>query len=368
MSTDWKIYLDRWTAAGLLDAAMADRISGWEQDHVPAQRLRWPIVVALAFGALLLCAGVLLFVSAHWDELSPGQRMSLVVLMIGGFHAGGAAAASRFEGLSIALHTIGSVALGAGIALAGQIFHLSEHWPTAVLLWAVGTALAWAVLRHWTQATLTAILVPYWLASEWWVRTLATFDDSVLVAAGVCALSFTYLSVRRTQNDTALRKALGWLGGIALLPAAFVVALPQWRTTGPSATHTTAWMIAVLGPLALACVFRKSAAVWNIVAIGWTLVLVAARGGRGEHPVVYLWCAIGAVGLVAWGILESRAERINLGIAGFAVTVFTFYFSSVMDKLDRSASLMILGLLFLGGGWLLERTRRRLVARIQEAV
>ena len=367
MSTDWNTYLDRWTAAGLLDSALADRIRGWEREHRPALGLKWPILVALAFGALLLGAGVLLFVSAHWDELSPAQRMSLVVLMIGSFHAGGAAVAGRFEGLSIALHTIGSVALGAGIALAGQIFHLSEHWPAAVLLWAIGAALAWAMLRHWTQATLTAILVPYWLAGEWWVRTNASGDNAVLVAAGICALSFTYLSVRRTQNDTALRKALGWLGGIVLLPTAFVVALPGWRTMTSPGTHAIAWLIAILGPLGLAWAFRGSAAVWNAVAVGWTLVLVAARG-PGQHLLVYPWCAIGAVGLVAWGILESRAERINLGIAGFAITVFAFYFSSVMDKLDRSASMMVLGLLFLGGGWLLERTRRRLVARIQEAV
>jgi hypothetical protein len=39
-----------------------------------------------------------------------------------------------------------------------------------------------------------------------------------------------------------------------------------------------------------------------------------------------------------------------------------FYFSSVMDRLGRAASLVGLGLLFLGGGWVLERARRRLVA------
>jgi len=35
-----------------------------------------------------------------------------------------------------------------------------------------------------------------------------------------------------------------------------------------------------------------------------------------------------------------------------------------MDRLGRSASLVGLGLLFLGGGWALERTRRRLVASV----
>ena len=46
-------------------------------------------------------------------------------------------------------------------------------------------------------------------------------------------------------------------------------------------------------------------------------------------------------------------------------TVLAFYFSQVMDKLGRSASLVGLGLLFLLGGWLLEKTRRRLMERLQ---
>jgi uncharacterized membrane protein len=47
--------------------------------------------------------------------------------------------------------------------------------------------------------------------------------------------------------------------------------------------------------------------------------------------------------------------------------VLIFYFSNVMDKLDRSASLMGLGLLFLILAWGLERTRRRLVAKVRAA-
>jgi uncharacterized membrane protein len=125
------------------------------------------------------------------------------------------------------------------------------------------------------------------------------------------------------------------------------------------------WLIATLGPLALALVLRSRAAVWNLIAVAWTLFLAAISDGRPDHIAVYLWCAIGSVGLVAWGILESRAERINLGSAGFALTVLCFYFSSVLDRLGRSASLVTLGILFLGGGWLLERLRRKLIAQIR---
>ena len=102
-----------------------------------------------------------------------------------------------------------------------------------------------------------------------------------------------------------------------------------------------------------------------MLAIAWTLGLPAFSEGHPDRLLVYAWFAIGAVGLSAWGIRDARPERVNLGIVSFALTVLGFYFSSVMDKLGRSASLMCLGVLFLGGGWILERTRRRLMARIR---
>ena len=80
-----------------------------------------------------------------------------------------------------------------------------------------------------------------------------------------------------------------------------------------------------------------------------------------EDLLLHGWWALGALGLVMWGVAERRTERINLGAATFAVTVLVFYFSNVMDKIGRSASLIGFGLLFLGGSWALERTRRQLV-------
>ena len=65
----------------------------------------------------------------------------------------------------------------------------------------------------------------------------------------------------------------------------------------------------------------------------------------------------------ASGVLENHPAEINLGSAAVALVVLGFYFSEVMDKLDRSVSLVGLGILFLAGGWGLERWRRRLVSR-----
>ncbi|HSE88969.1 MAG TPA: hypothetical protein VLJ79_22320 [Candidatus Binatia bacterium] len=135
-------------------------------------------------------------------------------------------------------------------------------------------------------------------------------------------------------------------------------------------------MVALSLPLALAWVLRRGASWMNLVGALWVVALgtTSLPSQPNETLLRYVWrelgpytmSALGSIGLIAWGLKETRKERINLGVAGFALTVLFFYFSNVMDKLGRSASLIGLGLLFLLGGWFLEKMRRRLVARLEK--
>jgi uncharacterized membrane protein len=68
----------RWTEAGLIDSQTGARILAFEAGQEKHASLRWPAVLALAFGGILLAAGVTLFVAAHWYEMSPTMRFSLV--------------------------------------------------------------------------------------------------------------------------------------------------------------------------------------------------------------------------------------------------------------------------------------------------
>lgn len=357
-------HLDRWVEAGLVDDSTARRIRQWESGHQPPA-LRWPIWVALAFGTILLAAGVLLFVSAHWDNLPPAGRFSLVAAALTAFHLAGAAAAVRFPALSIALHAGGTIALGGAIALTGQIFNISEHWPGALMMWSAGAAAGWAILKQWPQAILTAMLVPAWLAGEWLERQRHWSDTSQPVWVGLLALSLVYLGSRRAVGDSATRRGLGWLGGLALIPLGTVCAIIRDDRRSSDPWLMAAWAGAILMPLAVSIVLRRSEWLWSGVAVLWAAGLSVARNVPAE-VLIYLWIAAGAAGLVWWGLHDSRAERIHLGIAAFAADVLVFYFSNVMDKLGRSASLAGLGLLFLGGGWLLERTRRGLMAQLEQ--
>src|SRR5215813_5644233 len=112
MSMELEPSLERWVEARLIDAEQADRIRAFESAQAPVRRARWPVIVALAFGGVMLAAGILLFVSAHWDELSPVQRMSLLVASVACLHTAGAFARDRFHALGVTLHAAGTVALG----------------------------------------------------------------------------------------------------------------------------------------------------------------------------------------------------------------------------------------------------------------
>lgn len=369
MAAPWESPLRRWVEAGLVDRDAADRIRAWESERPGGLSLRWPAWLALGLGGLLLGAGILLFVAAHWDGLGPAQRFLLVVLTVGGLHLAAAFAADRSPGLAVALHTCGTVALGGGIFLSGQIFHLQEHWPGGLMLWAIGAWAGWWLLRQWPQAASAALLTPAWLAGEWIVAAEDLRGRGVL-GTFVTLLALAYLGAEPyTGRYGALRRALVWIGALGFIPATLalvVLANSGWRTDDPlpAGLAIVGWIAAVGLPVGVAVGLRRSNLLPLAAAAVWVVAGTFLASYRGVAP--YLWCAVLAVGVIAWGVHDRRAERINLGIAGFALTVLVFYFSDVMDKLGRSASLIGLGLLFLGGGYLLEQARRRLIATVRD--
>ena len=112
---DIESLLTRWQSAGVLDATTAARIRAHEAQAATKDSpgLKWQGITALILGAILLACGVVLFVSAHWNELGPGARYTLVIAMVAVFHIAGGLARPSFHGLSTALHAVGTVATGA---------------------------------------------------------------------------------------------------------------------------------------------------------------------------------------------------------------------------------------------------------------
>jgi uncharacterized membrane protein len=366
--------LERWVAAHLIDRTTADQILHFEKES-GKEGLRWPALLAIGFGALMLCAGVLLFVAAHWDQLSPGQRFALVLTMVAIFHLAASVLGEKVPSVGIALHVAGTVCLGAGIYMAAQIFNLEEHWPGGIMLWALGAVLAWLVLRQWPQALLAAVLIPWWLVGEWDVATEVYRGSAWSIAAqGLLLLSILYVSATPRESNRNLRLGLVWVGGVSLIPSIIDAILSgdfdgySWRAHAvnlPVKFVLLGYAAAYLPVLALAVLTRKRQSVTMFAAAAWVLVLGAiSRHRTPEHnPWIYLWVGLGACAFCFWGVRENRRLFINVGTVIFALNVIMFYFSDVLDKLDRSLGLILLGILFLAGGWVLNRLRSSLIAR-----
>jgi uncharacterized membrane protein len=393
---DFESMLERWQRAGVLDAETAGRIRAYERTETGAagansKRVGWQVLVALILGALLLGCGVVLFVSAHWDQMGPGARYALAMAMVGVFHLGGSWARASFRGLSTALHAVGTIGTGAAIALVGQIFNIQEHWPAAILLWAVAAAVGWALLRDEAQQVLTLLLFPAWLFCEFtFAAQNEDFLQTTYVGRFLIVWAMLYLTVFLGSKRKIARGILFAISSIACVVGIFVL-LQGWHSWGdpnktPFALRAWGWVdIAVLPLLFAAIKFRKSVVPVSVgivfsIALPWCHRVWNAyydpgdgmyhnSGGGNRYyasndPTLAAHALVTgfAVFVIWWGVRQASKALVNLGMVGFAIAVAWFYFSDIFDKVGRSLGLIGLGVLFLAGGWALERMRRGLIA------
>jgi len=376
--------LERWRGAGLLDEATEGAIRRYEESQATPSGRRWQVIVALVLGGIQLGAGVLLFVAAHWDEVSPGTRLALVMAMLALFHGAGIVSRERFPGFATTMHALGTVSCGAAIALVGQIFNMQEHWPAAVMLWAICAAAGWWLLGDEFQQTATLLLVPAWLVCEWGDRASVYDGSNVYLARMIAVIAAVYLTAFLHSRRRVVFGMLFAVGGVALIVTTVILS-QGWvwngyrHEWGAVPVSLQIWSYAIL-LLTLAFAWRVDRrSVLPAVVVGATafalplLHTVVSEGNapyiwRRAEPMAAMYALVAAlcVFLAWWGVREGSKAVVNYGIAAFALTVMWFYFSDIMGKLDRSLGLIVLGVLFLAGGWALEKMRRRLVGHIAE--
>ena len=260
---DFESHLTRWQSAGLLDAEMARRIRAYENEQKKPAGLRWQVIVVLILGAILLACGVALFVSAHWDQIGPGARLAVVLAMVSVFHLGGGWARERFHGLSTALHAVGTLSTGAAIFLVGQIFNIQEHWPAAVLMWAIAAMAGWILLRDEAQQTLTLLLFPAWILSEFSYYADGHIGENVYAGRFLIVWAVLYLTFFLGSKRKFLRGILFAVAVIASI-VGICCLLEGWSSWGdqtflPLGLRTWGWIDIAAIPLLFAVFkFRKS--------------------------------------------------------------------------------------------------------------
>ncbi len=379
---DIESLLNRWQTAGVLDAGLAARIRAFEAKQGRPGGLKWQGTVALTLGAILLACGVALFVSAHWDQLGPGARFAVVIAMVSIFHLAAGYVREDFHGLSTTLHAVGTLSTGAAIALVGQIFNIEEHWPAAALMWAVAALVGWMPLRDQAQQTLMLLLIPAWMLCELEFRSNWRIGESIYIGRFLFVWAVLYLTFFLGARKRIVQGVLFAAAAIAAV-AGTAMMLDGWQSWSaeqsfvPFSIRVWAWVALAAVPLAIAAfhghkgLMPVALAVIYAVALPWCYrswsvnysdIRVHSYTVTEPNIAAHLLVAGFAAFLCWWGVRMASKALVNIGVVGFAIAVGWFYFSNIFDKVGRSLGLIGLGVLFLAGGWGLERMRRRILA------
>nr|WP_196108632.1 MULTISPECIES: DUF2157 domain-containing protein [unclassified Ochrobactrum] len=290
--------IERWQRDGLIDAETASKLNADLEKRASVFSLG---SVLATLGGLLLGAAVIMLVAANWQEIPRLMRIGLIFVLIWASYLGGAWRQARGDKLFPPVcYIVGAASFGAGLALVGQMYHLSGDIHSAAIYWSVGVLISAFLLR---------------------APVLAAFG-----AAVACFYLSTYVFDTSSYDDLTYR----WVGPLLL---AFGAAAALF-------THS-----------------RHAAHLWAMFSIGWALLIYA----EGESNTVLVLMLIVGIGLIlADGFAHATMQRLTrfahpLAAYGLLLALLSlvtlqlnqmFSYSSISAGLDRDIvySIFILAL------------------------
>jgi uncharacterized membrane protein len=324
--------------------------------------------------------------------------------------------------IGAALIFLGALFYGAGIWLVAQIFHMSGN-ASGFLLWGLGALpVAWVARSRpvlWLAGTtLTIWTVQAQTVNRSWnlafpllllllIVPLTRRIADVWAEAGVLLAAFLWLGINLGQVGSMGDSALLLVAQAAVLygVGAFMEGLAGAAATGrerwvsPAGPYTgVGALLALFGTYLLTMKWGKDLVPslfgvgWEAVAVGAVLLVAAIAAGwsywrmgqkdrllpLGAGVLMVAAVALSPylgllprlvtfnlllfgleIGLIAWGITRRAGLLVNIALVGFVGHLITRYFDLFWGAIDRSLFFVIGGLLLIGGGFLLERNRRR---------
>jgi hypothetical protein len=242
------------------------------------------------------------------------------------------------------------------------------------------------LLHDQAQQTLALLLVPAWIFCELGFRINGHIGEGIYMGRLSFMWSILYITFFIASRRKAVQGIL-FAAGVVGIVVGVVLMLSNWASYSseqsfiPFGPRVWAWTAIAAVPLIVAAFHGHKGLISIAAAIAFAIALPwcyrtwteSYKGPNGTvvtytrtdpNLLAHALVAAFSVFLCWWGVrLVSRA-LVNLGIVGFAAAVGWFYLSDIMSNVNRSLGLIGLGVLFLAGGWALEKMRRRILKRM----
>jgi uncharacterized membrane protein len=353
------------------------------------------LAIISILGAVLITAGIVLIISAHWNEIPRGVKIAAGILLLLGAHAGGwwlREIHGVYRKTGEALQFIGSALFLADIALVGQIYHLESRTPNAFLLWLAGlAALPW-ILRSKAQFVLFLAGLAVWFGCEINERDSLIYfgDEAQVLAYALLGLNFLGAGfwLRRTSfaDFAPAAEKLGILGLLAFAYPLTWAGFLSWQRADAALTNWLLPALAVTGiALATAGVSKLSALTrqWQItwagvLAVAAALLCVVFYLPRqrdfywfGHFDAVNAFASIGLFVFcllqIQTGLQQRSRFLVNLGIAFIGLDILSAYFGLFGTMAVTGLMFVVTGVFLILFGVYLEKKRRKFMRQIKNS-
>lgn len=160
---------EKWQEEGLIDSSLFRQLAQRYQFHaLEADSQTRFVLILLALGSILLGLGIITLVAANWQGWSRPMRATLLITIFIGVNVAGflgwQSQKTQWQRLGKALLVLGSLMLGANLALMSQMFHQTGAVYELYLVWGVGVlAMAYGLQFTWLAMIAVILLgIGYW--------------------------------------------------------------------------------------------------------------------------------------------------------------------------------------------------------------
>lgn len=396
---DWlPVHLRAWEAAHIITSEQAAAIRELEDAYTkPAEsafRYQRIVAIFLAFGGILLAAGLILLVGSNWADIPRLAKVGLAVGTVVGLEA---------LGYGIRFHTeyrriggtflfVGTAAHGAAVMLVAQAYQYPVDDPNLLLLW-FAPVLPLAYIVRSPMIAALGIAVGYgalgYRAADWFESAPSSAEEYgwqvLYLAVGATVAALGYLHYRFGDGFKPMGRPYQWIGSLTVLGFLYLMSFGHWYDRGSAgwldALPSEVWFLlvaSVLVTVGSAIVLlrirasdAKAAAAGIAVSAGiaYAMILMLLIQTTGAPTAPYLvtnLLLVGAlIGFVAVGVATRQPSLVNLSLAFFGLTVVTRYIEVSAGMFATGVSMMLGGALMIGLAWGLERLRRNLITRFE---